>query len=106
QNLALCGRWQQDPEVGFEAFSPIPGNPGAVAQYGHHADRRLVIFFLARLRWSGGGVHVAAQVAAQLFQLIYGRSQWGLPLDPHQHAWFALRINLATTSVWARIPGL
>src|SRR5215467_7826889 len=57
-------------EVGFKALGPIPGNPGAVAQYSHHGDRCLVIFFLARFRRSGGGVHVAAQIAAQLFQLV------------------------------------
>jgi hypothetical protein len=95
QILALRSRRQGNPEVGFETLGTIPGNPAAVAQHGHHADRRLVILFLAGFGRSFGRVHVPAQIASQLFQLVNRRGQRRLPFDPHQHPRIALHVNFA-----------
>jgi hypothetical protein len=64
----------------FQIFQTIPGKSVPVAEHGDHAGRRLVVLLLAGLGRSGGRVHVPAQIASQLFQLIDGRGQGRLPL--------------------------
>jgi hypothetical protein len=105
-DLALCRRWQRDSEVRFQTFRPIPRDAAAVAQQGDHGGSRFVVLFLAGLGRSLGGVHVPAQITSQLFQLIDGRGQRRLPFDPHQHAGFALRIDLAAALIRTRVSRL
>ena len=105
-DLALCRRWERDSEVRFQTFRPIPWDPAAVAQQGDHGGSRFVVLLLAGVGRSFGRVHVPAQITSQLFQLIDGRGQRRLPFDPHQHAGFALRIDLAATPIRTRISRL
>ena len=62
-------------------------------------------FRLARLGGRWGGKHLAAQVAAQLLQLVNRRRQRRLPGDPHQHA-RGLVVDGALTAGGTRVAGL
>jgi uncharacterized protein len=98
--LLRCRR-QWNPELVFQLFQAVEGDPNAILELRDHGRRGLVILLRTDSFRLLRGEHLPTGAAAQPLQRVNSRRQRRLPDNPHQH----LQLSLALDVAFPRTPG-